>query len=253
MKYKNKPKIILMRFKITLYSLLFLLLPNTLLAQGINGAASAIVNVQEIANKHQDQIEKAEENMGVSAEKSNELKNQENAAKDTISDLLLGKKADTLMFSEEEDENIGRAIDSYNSKEAYSIDDHHGASDGDIMSESDRLKMEEEERNKNAKSYVYLASLLYMKPNEWILWVNDKKITSRDNNKENEFYIESIKKRQATIIWTIGLTKWRIITSAKVDDPTPETNENNKVEVRFNIMPNQTYILTSNEVVEGRP
>lgn len=255
MKYKTKPELKRMRFKLTFLSLFFLLLPNTLFAQGlpINGAAAAIKNVQEITAQHKDHLDQAQENMEAPAQENNDLKNQENAAKDKISNILLGKKADSLMFSEEEGKNINRAIESYKSNEAYSIDDHQGSSDGDVMSESDRLKMEEEERNKNAKSYIYLASLLYMNPNEWIIWINDKKISSRNNDEENEFFIKSINKGGAEIVWKIGLTKWRIISRAKPEDPAPETNEENKVEVSFKLKPNQTFILTTNEIVEGRP
>lgn len=231
MEYKNKSQLQLMRLKLTLLFLLFFVLPNRLFAQEV--------------------LEEPKNNKG--SKKMNELKNHENATKDKISDILLGRKADSLMFTTEEEKNIDRALNSYNSNELYSIDDHQGISENDAMAESERVKLEEEERNKNAKSYVYLASLLYLKPNEWIVWINDKKITSRDNNEENEFFIKFIEKGQAKIVWKIGLTKWRIISQAKAEDSAPETNENNKVEVSFDLMPNQTFILTTNEIVEGRP
>ncbi len=105
---------------------------------------------------------------------------------------------------------------------------------------------------KSALSYIYLNSILYFPPNSWSVWVNDKKISSEDNKKTAEFYVKAIDNNEVNIIWTISISKWKILSGKKSESSAPKINKNSQVEISFRLKPNQTYILSSGTVVEGR-
>ncbi len=54
------------------------------------------------------------------------------------------------------------------------------------------------------------------------------------------------------MIWTLGISKWRALAGKTVDDPTPPVNNENKIEIKFQLRPNQAYILNAGIVIEGK-
>lgn len=100
-------------------------------------------------------------------------------------------------------------------------------------------------------SYIYLGSILYRSKDDWTVWINDQKISSRDNKRENELYIKKIDAEKADISWTMSISKWKILTGNRFTENAP-LNANNQVEFNFILSFNQTYILNTNEVVEGK-
>lgn len=110
---------------------------------------------------------------------------------------------------------------------------------------------EEDLQQSGVISSVYLGSILYRSKDDWTVWINDQKISSRDNNKENELYIKKIDAEKAEISWTMSISKWKILTGNRFTENAP-LNANNQVEFNFILSFNQTYILNTNEVVEGK-
>ncbi len=183
-------------------------------------------------------------------------------AKDGLANILLGNgKPTSLMFDDQESGNLDRAIDSFKNNQAYSPED--AESDGAAnasANEDDKKKLEEAERlrkaeelknQENEKSYIYLASVIYFNPKDWIVWINEKKITSKTNDPKKELFVESIRKDSAKILWKLSLSKWKIISGRK-EEFAPKINAENQIEIRFELKPNQTFVLSSNKVVEGK-
>ncbi len=179
-------------------------------------------------------------------EKNSDLSTKKPTNKDEIKDLLLNNKLSSLMFDEEESDSIKRIMDLLKNKEVY-------APNGNLQIEESKNKPTETDIDKeeNEKSYIYLASIIYFNPQDWVVWLNDQKITPKTNNKNTELYLKSIQRDSVDIVWKLGVSKWKILSGAKADDPNPKVNKNNQVEVRFELKPNQTFILGSNSVVEG--
>jgi len=166
----------------------------------------------------------------------------------SLANMLLGNKMTSLMFSDEENSNIERAVESLKNNQIYSPDE--GEDEAKAKAEADKKKIEE--KTENEKSYIYLASIIYSNPKDWVVWVNEQKITPGTNKKEKELYLTSINKDKVSIRWTISVSKWKILSGAKLDAPAPAVNEDNKIVVNFDLKQNQTFILSANSVVEGK-
>lgn len=183
-------------------------------------------------------------------------------AKDGLANILLGNgKPTSLMFDDQESGNLDRAIDSFKNNQAYAPEDpesdgtaNASATDDDKKKaeEAERLRKAEELKNQeNEKSYIYLASVIYFNPKDWIVWINEKKITSKTNDPKKELFVESIRKDSTKILWKLSLSKWKIISGRK-EEFAPKINAENQIEIRFELKPNQTFVLSSNKVVEGK-
>ena len=57
---------------------------------------------------------------------------------------------------------------------------------------------------------------------------------------------------RAKIIWSLSVSKWKILSGKKSEDEAPQLNAKNNVEIEFILKPNQTFILSSGRIVEGR-
>lgn len=152
------------------------------------------------------------------------------------------KKMTSLMFDKKEYRKIEKALYAYSNDQVYTPDAVN-------KENSDETKESSSEINK--KSYVYLASILYFGEKHWAAWINDEKITSDFNKKENEFYLHSVSTEKATVVWSISASKWRVLMGKRADSMESRINENNQVVVEFELRPNQTFVLGSETVVEG--
>ena len=145
----------------------------------------------------------------------------------------------SIMYSEEENQNIRDALKAF--KSGVPLEE-------EIIEE---VEDEEEKVEENRRSHIYLSSILYQSKNNWTVWINDEKISNKNNNPKNELYIASINKNSVQITWTMSVSKWQILTNSDSDVGAP-INENNQVEIKFTLSFNQTYVLNGNKIVEGR-
>ena len=195
---------------------------------------------------------------------TNKNDNQQNDAIQTLSkvgsiaDLLTNSKTMSIMFDEEQSSNINRAIDALKNNQVYVPDEDQ---DNASANAEERKKKEAEEKaaekkkkieEESEKSYIYLASLMFFAPDNWVVWINNQKISSQTNDAQKELYIKEIYKDRIKILWTLSISKWRVLSGRKSEEFAPKINENNQVEVEFELKPNQTFILSANTVVEGQ-
>ncbi len=180
-------------------------------------------------------------------------------SKNELVNTLLGQnqknKMISLMYDEEEIDNIARALDAYRNGRDYTVDDAL-LSDEEKKEKARKLdgarKLYNKEIEENERSYVYFASMMYFSPKDWTIWINNTKITSQDNKPQKEFFVRSIDQDGVRIRWSLGVSKWRILSGKTLDNSEPKINNNNQVEIDLSLKPNQTYILGSNKIIEGR-
>lgn len=174
-----------------------------------------------------------------------------------IANILLSRKATSLMFDDEENDHIGRAINSLRSNEIYVPEGAEGGTGDENLTPEERKKNAEdkkraEENEANEKSYIYLASIIYFTPKDWAVWINQQKITHESNRWDKELYVKSIQKDRVKIVWKISLSKWKILSNSKPESEAPKVNANNQIEVEFELKQNQTFMLNTHSVVEGK-
>lgn len=155
------------------------------------------------------------------------------------------RKNSSIMYLDTEIDKVKKAFDAFENNRPFQIDSPTETPNGIID------PPETETYEDNAKSYIYLGSILYKSPSNWSIWINDQILSSKDNEVSNELYIKSISKEKAEISWTMSISKWKILTNTKTSEGAP-INTNNQVEFNFILSFNQTYILNGNKIVEGR-
>lgn len=173
---------------------------------------------------------------------------------DGISAFSAIAKAPSLMFEADQTNNVDKAVESLKSNQVYTPD---GVTPTDTAAEdkkknNDAAKEEEKKVQESEKSYIYLASIIYTSPNDWAVWINKQKFTPKANPKDGELYLKRVDNDRVAILWTLSMSKWRIISGQKSDAIAPKVNDKNQVEIDFELRPNQTFILSQNAVVEGR-
>jgi uncharacterized protein YlbG (UPF0298 family) len=167
-----------------------------------------------------------------------------NQAGNIFGPLTKKKKSFSLMYNDQELDEVQNAIDSFKNDQAY-------VSPSELAASKDKKEPEPKEVQDNARSYIYLGSIMYFNPTSWVVWVDNKKISFVDNKSSNELYLKSVTSSEIEILWTLSISKWKILSGKKSEDLAPKINAQNQVEVNFTLCPNQTYILNSGNVVEG--
>jgi hypothetical protein len=168
---------------------------------------------------------------------------------DLVGTLLGTNKVSSLMFSDEELSDLERAIDSFKSGQTYTAQQDPK---NILDAKKDKKIKDPNAEEENEKSYIYLASIIYYSPKEWALWINNLKITSDSNKNTKELFVKEIYPGSAKIVWSLSISKWKILSGKKSEDSAPKLNAKNNVEISFTLKPNQTFILGSSRVVEGR-
>lgn len=174
--------------------------------------------------------------------------NAKNLIKDSIDKIILQKKVSSLMFDDEESLNIKSAVELYKNE---SLDPEVRAKKlGEKNSANGDLS---ERGSANEKLNIYLNSILYFDSQNWVIWVNNQKITSRKNNKEEEIFAKKVTKEKVKLIWQMSLSKWKILSKTPEDSAeTPPLNKDNKVEIEVELKQNQTYVLSKKKIFEGK-
>lgn len=205
-----------------------------------------------ISNSAYSQEVKIEKSINID---KNNLANEISAKsiENSIEQIFSPSKLKSIMHGDEEFNNIEKAVDAMRNN----IDFIPEGEELSKKTQEDAVKREEElkklESNEdNVKSYIYLSSIMFFGQNNWSAWVNDKKYTSSNNNENEEIFLKEISQDKIIILWKLSISKWKILSGKKSEELAPKINTNNQVEVEFTLKPNQTFILGSNKVVDGR-
>ncbi len=155
---------------------------------------------------------------------------------------LVNKKVSepSLMFTAEEINKIDQAIIAHKNNQPFNTENKADDKDATAATTTSEIN-----------SSVYLGSILYHSPSSWATWINGEKITNSSNKIGNEIYISSINEDSVGIVWTMSISKWKILADQKSDNGAP-IGANNQVELKFELSFNQTYILNGGKIIEGR-
>ena len=166
--------------------------------------------------------------------------------KKSIEDLFSGAKIQSLMFSETDSSNIDKAIEAFQNNQIFELESEEENLEKSTTEEAKKLEQE------NVKAYIFLSSILYFGTDSWSLWINDKKYTAKSNKVESELYFKSVERDKVNIIWKLSVSKWKILSGLRSESLAPKINNNNQVEIDFTLHPNQTFVISSNKVVNGK-
>lgn len=185
------------------------------------------------------------------ADKNNQISAE--SVKKSIEQIFSPSKLVSLMYNDEQFSNIEKAIEASRNNVEFVPEGEEAKK----LSEEQAKKQKEENEDiqkteDNAKSYVYLSSIMFFSENSWSLWINDKKYATSTNNPDSELYFKNVSQDQVTVIWKLSISKWKILSGKKSEELAPKINKDNQVEVTFNLKPNQTFILNSNKTVDGK-
>ena len=191
-------------------------------------------NISDIINKSVD--DKAPD----SKTKSDKANPDSGNSISKIVSSLVGKKSNTpsLMFSTEEIEKIEEATTAHKNNQPFNT-------------ETKVAEKEELSTGGEVNSCVYLGSIMYHSPTSWATWINGEKITNSDNKLGNEIYVKSISPDNVELVWTMSISKWKILAEQKSESGAP-IGADNQVELKFKLSFNQTYMLNGGKVIEGR-
>lgn len=153
-----------------------------------------------------------------------------------VSSLVKKSDGSSIMFSDDEITKIYQALDAHKNNQPF-----------DASPKETEVPLTKDDTN----SCIYLGSILYNSPDSWSAWVNGQKISSSNNQPTNELYIKSINSDSANIVWSMSISKWKILANQTSDNGAP-INSNNQVELNFNLSFNQTYMLVGGKIIEGK-
>ncbi len=193
-----------------------------------------------------------------SQELISELKGNSKGIAEEVGELLENENYKSIMLNKSAKKNLKKAIKvaKNGGSETFAIENDEYMTDEERKNLEQKKKdleaKKQEENLANEKAYIYLASILFENNNNWAIWINEQKITNKNNSKKKELYVISLTKDLANILWQMPLSKWQIISGKKKLDIPPQVNAENNVETRFTLMPNQTFVLGSKSVVEGK-
>jgi len=221
------------------FKLISILLVATLFCQK-SIYAQENINNSNIINNPSNEINKKIETA------SNKTPISASSIKKSIEDLFSNTKMQSLMFSDSDISNIDKAIEAFQNNQIFELEGGEENQEKSITEEEKKLEQE------NVKAYIFLSSILYFGNDSWSLWINDKKYTAKNNKIDSELYFKSVEKDKVNIIWKLSVSKWKILSGLRSESLAPKINSNNQVEIDFVLQPNQTFILNSNKVVNGK-
>lgn len=151
----------------------------------------------------------------------------------------------SFMFSNNIINTIQKALILHDNRSQINIDKNE-ESDG---SDEESVNFNEEMKN------IYLKAIMYISNNNWSVWINNKKISNKNNlDKDNEYIIKKINTNGATINLNVSKTKWNYLNSSSTinNEEFNIDEKNNKVNFTIQLHPNQTFVFSKNVVIDGK-
>ena len=151
----------------------------------------------------------------------------------------------SFMFSNNILHAIQKALILHNGKEKIVVDENNSTKE----SSEEIATFDESMKN------VYLKAIMHISNNNWSVWINDKKISNKNNlDEDNEYIIKRINTKEAIILLNVSKTKWNYLNSSGIitNDKCIIDDEKNKVNYEIKLHPNQTFIFSQNSVIDGK-
>ena len=157
---------------------------------------------------------------------------------------LPSSQIESMLFTNNEMQSIRAAINTYKS---------HVGTD---MFNTERGDVQDSRAASQIYTYpqFFLDSLVYHSPTDWVVWVNNLKITQDTARANTDLTVEAINKNTVTIQWRpTSIDKSRAFASAAKNPPAPGiTADKVKGTIQFTLHANQTFSSYVMRVLEGR-
>jgi len=164
----------------------------------------------------------------------------------------------TIMFTAEEMNTINQMLkiyDSYDPKKPT-----QGGPKDDFSDILTGIKTEQKEAPERQVERplpnVYLGSIVYQSPKQWMVSINGELITSENNSTKKEFYIFAVSRKEVSLMWhprSLGdfPQRWEQKTNngAKLLPRVWFDAEHNAI--RLDMHPNQTFVISTLAIEEG--
>ena len=150
-------------------------------------------------------------------------------------------KQKTLMYKEDNFVKMIQILTSLESGKKYG----EAVDDGKIVDEESL-----ENILNNTTISVYLNSILYISDDLWSVWANGDKI-SNYNNEDSEIRVLSVTSERVKFLWSISVIKWEIMNANNKISEDVYTIKDDKVNMVFTLEPNQSFVPSMNEIIEG--
>lgn len=153
----------------------------------------------------------------------------------------------SLMFSEENIREIFKALPA----STIGIPDQYIGANLDMTPTINGTTTDNAENN-TTSFFIYLNSIMYISKDAWSVWINNNKITNLTNN-NNDINVIDISPLYVTIAWKITPLQWESININNRFSQDRYKIYDNYVELFIKLSPNQTYLPSKNQIIEGMP
>ena len=153
----------------------------------------------------------------------------------------------SLMFSEENIREIFKALPA----STIGIPDQYIGANLDMTPTINGTTTDNAENN-TTSFFIYLNSIMYISKDAWSIWINNNKITNLTNN-NNDINVIDISPLYVTIAWKITPLQWESINANNKFSDDKYKIYDNYVELFIKLSPNQTYLPSKNQIIEGMP
>lgn len=102
---------------------------------------------------------------------------------------------------------------------------------------------------------VTLNSIMFMNEKNWTIWLNNKKFSNLDNNKNNsEFQVIAINQNKIKLKWLMTMTKFQNFINKKnlIAEERYSINNEGRVEILLDLYVNQSYLSFLDKIVDGK-
>lgn len=110
--------------------------------------------------------------------------------------------------------------------------------------------LQQQQQNNLAPPQFFLASLVYHSAKDWVIYINQQKITSQTPLEMPEIRVESIDRDKVVLVWKPVNVIW-----LNIPDPDPDNSvviDKPNGTVTFTLHANQTFLVATMQVIEGK-
>ena len=170
----------------------------------------------------------------------------------------------SIMFPTRDIRNLEKVLEAYNKHQKFqgntdtqNLTDDDGGFLDTLLENISGPTTDTTEETQSAAPTFYLGSILYFTPDNWVIWLNGKRLTTEDPTENIE--IISVSENTAELSWytdqlEVIAPNWK--TKAEEVNQrnapgNPLSINKNSGEVRIRLEPNQTFIATEMDIFEG--
>jgi len=136
------------------------------------------------------------------ADRNNKISGE--SVKKSIDEIFSPSKLISLMYNDEQFSNIEKAIEAARNNVEFVPEGEEAKKLSEEEAKKQKEEVEDLQKNEeNAKSYIYLSSIMFFSEKSWSLWINDKKFVASTNNPDSELFFKDVSQDKVTVIWKL--------------------------------------------------